>query len=269
MSGVIFRNTLLRNWRSMLYWGIGVALLGSYVIFVLPNVDILEQYASLISSMPPVLMAALGVTDTAQMATPEGFLAVGFFGYIMLVMAAYGVIAGLNVTANEEDRGILDVVLSLPVPRSRVILERFLAYALMIVGILLITALLMTLAVQLNPAMTFDTARMLVGVFNLLPASLTVLAFTTFIGALARSRSLAAGIAAGFVVLSYFIDFLGNAASSTAAAALRVVSLFSYYNGGQIMNTGLQWGNILVLLAAAAVLLIGGVLCFERRDIGL
>jgi ABC-2 type transport system permease protein len=269
VSGVVFTNTLQRNWRSALYWGISVALLGVYVIVVLPNVDVLEQYAGLINSMPPVLLAALGITDTAQIATPEGFLAVGFFGYIMLIMAAYGVIAGLNVTANEEDRGILDVVLSLPISRWRVVIERFLAYTAIIIGILVLTAVLMTLAVQLNPTMNFDTGKMLVGIFNLLPGSLTVLAFTTFIGTLARSRSLAAGIAAGFVALSYFIDFIGNAASSTTASALRVLSFFSYYDGGHIMSTGLQWGNVLVLLAAALVLVVGGIWCFERRDIGL
>jgi ABC-2 type transport system permease protein len=252
-----------------LYWAIGIALLGVYVIIALPNVDVLEQYAGLINNMPPALLAALGITDTAQMATPEGFLAVGFFGYIMLVLAAYGVIAGLNVTANEEDRGILDVVLSLPLPRWRVVLERLLAYAAMIVLMLIVTGALMALSVQANPGMSFDTGKMLVGVVNLLPGSLVVLAFTAFVSTVLRARGTAAAVAAGFVIVSYFIDFIGNAASETAAASLRVLSFFSYYDGGHIMSAGLQWGNVIVLLAAAVVLVVGAIWCFERRDIGV
>jgi ABC-2 type transport system permease protein len=269
VTGVAFRNVLQRNWRQTLYWGLGVALLGVYVIVAIPNVDVLQQYAGLLESMPPVLMAALGVTDLAQVATPEGFLGIGFFGYIMLVMAAYGVIAGLNVTANEEDRGVLDVVLSLPIPRWRLVLERFLAYAVSIVAILVIAALSMWLSAQANPGLNFDGGKLVQGVFNLLPGSLAVLAFTTFAGALLRSRGLAAAVASGFVVVSYFIDFIGNAASETAAATLRVFSFFSYYDGGRIMSTGLQWGNILVLLAATVVLAAAGLWFFERRDIGL
>jgi ABC-2 type transport system permease protein len=269
MTGTVFMNTLRRNWRSALYWGIGVAMLGLYVIVVIPDIDVLEQYAGLINNMPPVLLNALGITDTAQIATPEGFLAVGFFGYIMLVLAAYGVIAGLNVTANDEDRGTLDLVLSLPIPRWRVILERFLAFALIIVFILALTGVSMVVVAQVNNGIAFDTGKIAAGVFNMLPGALMVLAFTTFAGALLHSRGTAAGIAAGFVVLSYFIDFIGNAASETAAATLRVLSFFRYYDGGHIMSTGLQWGNILVLLVAAVVLVVGSVWFFERRDIGL
>ena len=48
--------------------------------------------------------------------------------------------------------------------------------------------------------------------------------------------SVAAAVASGFVVVSYFIEFIGNAASDTAAASLRVFSFFSYYDGGRIMS---------------------------------
>jgi ABC-2 type transport system permease protein len=269
MTGVVFGSVLRHNWKSALYWGIGIALLGVYIIVVIPNVDMLNQYTSLIESMPPMLMAAFGITDAAQMATPKGFLGFGFFGYVMLVLSAYGVIAGLNITANEEDRGILDVVLSLPIPRWRVMLERFLAYALLIVVMLIIAGGSMWLTAQANSGMDFNTGRMFEGIINLLPGTLTVLAATTFVGALLRSRGAAAAAAAGFVIVSYFIDFIGNAASETAAAALRTISYFRYYEGGQIMSTGLQWGNVLVLVVAAVVLLAGGLWFFERRDIGL
>ena len=91
--------------------------------------------------MPPLLLQAFGMTDAAQLATPAGFLDFGFFSYMMLVLAAYAVIAGLSVTANEEDRGIMDVLLSLPIPRWRLVVERFLAYALILVLILVLTFL--------------------------------------------------------------------------------------------------------------------------------
>src|SRR3954466_12868953 len=103
MTGVVFMNTLRRNWLNGLYWAIGIALLGVYIIVVVPNVDMLKQYADLVKTMPPLLLQAFGASASADITTPAGFLGFGFFSYILLVIAAYSVVAGLNVTANEED----------------------------------------------------------------------------------------------------------------------------------------------------------------------
>jgi ABC-type transport system involved in multi-copper enzyme maturation permease subunit len=269
MTGVVFMHTLRRNWLTGLYWASGIALLGVYALVVIPNVDMLKQYAQLIQSMPPLLIQAFGVSDASDIATPSGFLGLAFFSYMMLVFAAYGVIAGLNISANEEDRGILDVTLSLPIPRWRLILERFLAYALIIALILLVTFLCMWGVKLTNSGLDIDAGRMAEGIFNMLPSSLLVLAFTLLAGALLRSRGAAAGAAAAFVIVSYFVDFLGNAASGTAAASLRVLSFFSYYNGGKIMSTGLNWGSVGLLLAVTVLCVAGGLWCFQRRDVGV
>ena len=269
MMGVVFMQTLRRNWLNGLYWAIGIALLGVYIIVVVPNVDMLKQYADLVKTLPPLLLQAFGANQAADIATPSGFLGFGFFSYILLVIAAYSVIAGLNVTANEEDRGIMDVTLSLPIPRWRLVLERFLAYGLILVLILLLTYGSMWAVKQTSPSLNIDMGRLAEGIFNLLPSSLLVLAFTVFAGTLLRSRGAAAGIAAAFVAISYFIDFIGKSASGTAAASLRAISFYSYYNGGSIMTTGLNWSNVIVLLVLSAVLAAAGVWCFERRDIGV
>lgn len=269
MSGVIFWSTLRRSWRTGLYWAIGIALLGVYVIVAIPNVDMLNQYADLVGSMPPVLMQMFGVNDVSTMATPTGFLGFAFFGYSLLVLAAYAVIAGLNVTANEEDRGILDVTLSLPIPRWRLVAERLLAYALIVVLMLTFTYAAMWIVMQGSNGLEIDPTRLLEGVANMLPSTLLVLAFTGLAGTAFRTRGLAAAVATAFVIVSYFVDFLGNVASDTAAGAVRVLSFFSYYDGGDVMNTGLVWGNVILLLVVTAICTVGALWFFERRDISV
>src|SRR5664279_6230367 len=124
MTGVVFMHTLRRNWLTGLYWAIGIAILGAYIIVVIPNVDMLKQYADLVKTLPPLMLQLFGANNAAEIATPAGFLDFGFFSYTLLVMGAYAVVVGLNVTANEEDRGIMDITLSLPIPRWRLVLER-------------------------------------------------------------------------------------------------------------------------------------------------
>jgi ABC-2 type transport system permease protein len=269
MNGVIFMHTLRRNWLAMIYWGIGIGLMGLYVMAVLPGVDYLAEYARLLESMPPILLQAFGAESAADLATVEGFVSFGYFSWIMLVMATYAVLAGLNVTANEEDRGILDVVLSQPIPRWRVIIERFAAYALLIAGIILLGHLGLMIGKLMAPGMVIDMGRVFEASLNMLPSSLLVLAFTVFIATVARSRAAAAAIAAVFVVASYFIDVIGNAASGSLAANLGVVSFFSYYDPTTVMSEGLVWSSVLLVLAVTAVLTFASLWFFERRDIGL
>ncbi len=268
MTGVIFWNTLRRSWRGGLYWGIGIALLGLYALIVIPNVDMLKQYADLVASMPPALMQLFGTSDAASLATPAGFLGFAFFSYTLLILSAYGVIAGLNITANEEDRGILDVTLSLPIPRWRLVAERLLAYTVIVVLMLMLTFVAMWMVLQSNP-MEIGAGRLLEGVVNMLPSTLLVLTFTALAGTALRSRGIAAAVASAFVIVSYFVDFIGNAASDTAASAVRVLSYFNYYNGGTIMSTGLVWGNVILLLVFAALFAAAALWFFQRRDIGV
>jgi ABC-2 type transport system permease protein len=267
MSGAIFFETLRRNWRSTLLWGAGIALMGLYIVVIIPDVKVLKQYGELLKSMPSFLINAMGGGDAAMLATPEGFLAYGFFGWIMLVLAAYGVLAGLNITANEEDRGILDVLLSLPVPRWRVIVEKFLAYTVVIVVMVAMGFFALWLGVQRSTVFTISTAKLLESTFNMVPPTLVVMAFTALAATLARRRSIAAAVAAAYVVASYFIDIVGRSADS--AASLRAISFYSYYDSTGVMQHGLAWGNVGGLLAAMLVMVVGAVWAFQRRDINV
>src|SRR5450631_3015554 len=138
MSGAVFLEQLRRTWRGSLLWSLVVAGMGLYIVLLIPDSKLLKQYGDLLSSMPPFIinMAGGSGADAAFIATPEGFLAFGFFGAVMLVVSGYAVLAGLSLTANDEDRGILDVVLSLPLPRWRLVLEKFAAYTISLLLIL-------------------------------------------------------------------------------------------------------------------------------------
>ena len=254
----------------MLLWGLGIALLGAAQIAVINDVDVLEQMAELLESMPPFVLQLLGTDDVTYLATPEGFLAARYFSLIPLVFAAYAVASGMNVTANEEDRGISDILLSTPVPRSRLLLEKVIAYALMLVVIGLMAFAGLLLTVQTVPGLSeaINAARLFEVSIAILPGALVVLAFTTLAGAVARSRGAALATAAVFVIASFFIDFVGSAASESIAAVVARVSYFSYYNAPDIMRNGILWSNVLLQIGTAVVLIVASLWAYQRRDIG-
>jgi ABC-2 type transport system permease protein len=269
MTGAIFRHTLERNWRAMLLWGIGIGLIGYIQAALLLNVDALQQMADLMETLPPVLIQALGGEDVAALATPEGYLSFRYFGFILVIFTVYALLAGLDVTAAEEDKGIMDVLLSLPLPRWRLVIEKFLAYMLLICGIVILSFIGLWLGVESVPALGVDSMKLLQGSANILPATLLMLAATTLIAALARRRGTAGAAATIFLVGSFFLDFLGNAVSETFINTLSRLSFFTYYGGGDVMQHGLAWGNVALLLATTVILIAGAVWAFERRDIGI
>lgn len=267
MTGVVFTHTLRRNWRQILYWGLGMGLLAWYIMAIIPNVEMLEQMMRLLETMPPALMAAFGSPDIAALTTPDGFMGFAYFTYTGLLMSVWALVAGLNVTAVEEDRGIMDMLLSTPISRAQLVIEKLLAYVVVLVAIIVLSYVCMLLGTTFSLPM--DMGKLLAGSLNMIPAGLTVLGFSAMVGALVRSRSTALVLAVVFVVASYFIDFIGNAASGSAVAALRAVSYYSYYGGSQFASTGIVPGNVLLLTVAGIVLGAISVVLFRRRDIGL
>ncbi len=269
MQGVVFKETLRRHWRGWLFWTIGIVLTATATVFTLPDVSALKDYAKIMASLPPALIQAVGGGDAAFFATPAGYLASQYFGVALVIFAIYGLVLGLKVTTAEEDRGTLDVVLALPIPRRRLVAERLLAYALCAVGLTLLTFLGMWGSLLATPALSIDTGVLFAATINVLPGTLLVLAFTTLAGTVLRRRSTAVTVSIVFVIGSYFVDFLGGAASGSLAASLRVISFFRYYDSTGVMQHGLEWGNIAVLLLATAACVVGALWSFERRDVGI
>lgn len=267
MSGSIFMETLRRNWRAMLYWGIGLGVYGYFISSFVQDANMLKQYSELTKSLPPAMLKFLG-TDSATLATPEGFLGYGFFGYALLIMAVYSILAGLNVTANEEDQGIMDVLLSLPLPRWRIVVEKFLAYALMIVVIIALSFVGLYVGNQAS-AVKVDISHLGAGIINILPGTLLMLAFTMFVAVLFRTKGLATATASFFLIGSYLLNFLGQAATGTAADQIRGISFFYYYDYNNVLVNGLNGGNILLLVVIAALLFGGSIWLFQRRDVGV
>jgi ABC-2 type transport system permease protein len=269
MQGATFNETLRRNWRAALYWAIGMFIYAVYVTVIIQDVDMLQQYAELAKSFKPGILQLLGIgDDLTALATPEGFLGFAFFSWIVLFLAVYAILAGLNITANDEDSGIMDVVLALPLPRRQIVLEKYAAYVLLLVGIVAITFLGLLAGGSVS-AMTLDMGRLFAATLNVLPSLLLVMGFTAWVSVTVRRRSTAVAAASAFVAVSYLVNSLGGMASGTLADALRGLSFFYYYDSRGVLQNGLAWGSI-GLLTLVTLALVGAALWFfQRRDVGV
>ncbi len=269
MPRAIFFETLRRGWRSMIYWGIGIGLIALLNIIAVPDANGMRATAEAISRMPLFVVQMVGGGDLAFLASPAGFLNNQYYAIILVIFGVYAIIMGLNVTANEEDRGIMDVLLSMPVPRWRVVLEKFLASGVLAVGVIVISTGAIFLSLRATPAVHIATRTIIDASLYILPGTLIVLAFTVFVATCARRKSHAAAIAVVFLIASWFIDVLGRTATGSFVHALRAISFYAYYDTADVMQHGLSGVDIAVPLAATLALVGGSLWSFQRKNISV
>ncbi len=268
MTGSVFLETFRQTWKQMAYWGIGLSAMGLLIVLMVPLFD-MQQMRELLESFPPFILALVGVGDELDIfATNEGFVAIGFFGKSALIFAVYPVVMGMRITANDEDAGIMDMVLSLPVERARVVIEKFLAYGVSIIGVVVLIYVGLHLGVVLG-GVELDVARLAEVTFYLIPLMIFVMAATMFIGVIVRRRQLALGLITAFVIVSYMLQTIGTAAEGTVAETIGVVSFLTYYNAGDILSQGFIWPHIAGFALVTAALLAASIYGYERRDIAI
>ena len=259
----IFLKTL-RDYRvAILGWGIGMGL-----VIVSPMASV----ATLINT--PQARAALATlaTQFAWNADPIAADTVGGYatfkiGIFVFLIVVWPLLAGSRMLRGEEDRGSLDVLLSVPRTRARVALEKLAA---MWIALLLIGAITGLIAYGGGVAFKAD--------FNLLGGLLFGLdlaligavfgAVALLISQFTHERGPAAGATGGLLVLFIVLDMVHRVIPNTEWISR--LSPIYYYNLSKplIPSHGASWGGMVVLLVLAAVLSAAAVWLFVRRDAG-
>ncbi len=267
--GAVFMETLRRQFRPTLYWGIGFAAMAFMVLAIIPDAEFFKLYQQVASALGGFFEGFLGA-DAAYAATPEGYVSAEFFSWIIFLLVIYAVIAGIRITITDEEDGNLDLVLSLPLPRWQLIVEQFLAY-IVLIGVICILAFLGLLSGQLAvDALSVSLFRLFEAALNFMPFAIVVLAMTLFLSTVMRRRSMVTRFASILVVGAYILEFFGRMAGEQSIVhQVSKFSFYHYYDPVAVMQFGWQWGNAGLLLLSSVVLVLLAIWFFNRRDIAV
>ena len=268
MNGIVIGNTLRTAWKQILYWGLGLGALGLYIDFIAASPDIISGYADLLKTMPPAVLQAFGASDVALLTTSEGWIVSVFVSEAAIFMSVFAVMAGLNITANDEQSGLMDVILSLPISRAAYMLERWIGYALIGLAIMLVTAVI-TVGGMIGMNIEAPSDVIFASILNLYPSLLLVMTVTSLLASILRRRALAIALSTAFVIVSYLFNAIGAAAGGAAADLMESLSYFSYLNGESFVLGTYDPANTLVVLLAALVGFALSLKMFVSRDIGI
>ena len=266
--GVILSNTLRTSWKQVLYWGLGMGVLGVYIVFISSNSDIIEGYAKLFESLPPALLQAFGASDAALFSTTEGWVVAIFVSEAALILSIQAVAAGLNVAANEEQSGIMDMIMAMPISRTQFIVEKTIAYALILLGIILCCVAFPVLSL-IAFGVDADIGAVAASILNLYPGLLLVTVVTSLLTTILRRRSVAIGLAAAFVIGSYVFNVIGNSASGAIADLMQQLSFFYHASGEAVITGAFEPTGTIGVIVIVVLCFAASISMFNRRDLGL
>ena len=184
--------------------------------------------------------------------------------YAPLVIGALAITGASDATAGEEEDRILALVLAHPIRRSRLVVAKAAAIAMvvLIVAFAVWVGLLAGVAVGGGGISVGHITALAV---QLAFFGLAIGAVALALGAGTGSRSLANAVAAAVAVLGWLVNSFAPLVS--AIDWLKYLSPFYYYAGHDPLTRGVGITGLVVLGLVALALTAAAVVAFDRRDL--
>ena len=266
MKPIVFATSLRTMRRSFLWWSLGIVGMVAMMTAVFPSVRGNEALNRYVQDYPEALKRLFSISGNLDYTSASGYLGTELFSFMVpLLLLIAAIAAGSAAIAGEEDRGTLDLLLSLPITRPRLVLEKYAALVAESVGLGLVLwaslwvgarAVGMEIAVSKLAAATVDAVALAIAYGGV----------ALLLGCATGRRGLAIGLTAAAAVAAYLVNSIAPLVGGLDL--LQKLSPFYHYAIGDPLRAGLAVSHLLVLLAIAAVTAAAAAVAVGRRDLG-
>jgi polyether ionophore transport system permease protein len=259
----IFLKTL-RDYRiAILGWGLGLGLLMYAVVTAVSSLIATPQARADLVSLAG---SFAWIAEPIKIDTAGGY-ATWKYGFTILVLALWPILAGSRMLRGEEERGSMDVLLSLPRARARVALEKLAAMWTALLGMAVLIGLL-TFAGGSRVNADFGLGDALLFGLNLALICGLFGSIALLISQFTQERRAAAGITGGLLALAVIVDMIHRVVPNTDWISR--LSPVYYYNLTKplIPSYGTDPIALLVLVVVSVLLCGAAIWLFARRDVG-
>lgn len=246
--------------NAIIGWGLGLGFLPVVYVGIYPQVaDQMAGFADL------EFYKAMGMS----LGTFSDWVGSILVIMLPLVASIFSVINGTGTLAGEEEDGRLEMIVTLPLPRWKIVSAKAIALSLSTFIIYLIVALASTFVFKsIENQIVTDMAGMdlFYAVIFSWPLVFAMAMISMFLAAFCANRRVAGVISATLLIISYFGSNL--AASTSAIKPFEPFFLFTYLDASsKAVMEGQQFGDVMVLLGIGLVSFILTLVFFERRNL--
>ena len=270
MNLVLLRMTLRLSRWAIVGWISFLVLYSFLIIWIYPLLAENEGMALYLQSMPEEVLNSIGLTPeivddlfAEGGFSFEGWLATEYLAWWPIMVGIYAFMFCSGIVAREAERGTMELLLSQPVSRSRIVSSKLLGFLVIIAMIIAGSLIGIILSLPLVDVgldlwrvfLVLAQAGMLVGV---------IATYSTLVSSLVMDPRKAMTISGGLMAFSYILNLLAPALSGMDWI-LRF-SLFSYFKPFEIMlhgNFSLQ--TVAVYLILIIVFFVTSLIVIERQ----
>ncbi len=215
----------------------------------------------------PFIKTALG-GNYLQAGNTEGLITIGYkHPFVLFLYMFFAVSVPTGLLTGEVQRGTMELILSRQIPKLHVYICAGLITVLGMFALVMVMFLGTVTSLHI-----YDFGKPIaLGMFFRIAIDGGLFASTT--GAIAllfasifASRSIASGIAVGFLVINYFISIISE--WWPRLSFLKGATLFKYVSGPEIM-TGWPFKTMSVLAVIFLISVVSGAIIWKRRDLPL
>ena len=250
---------------TTLLFGLFLFVCAYIIVTIFPSITKIQMAQDYIESLPAFMKAFLG-QEIIDFATLEGFLTVEYFNTTWLfVMGVFSCLFTGALVAEETEKKTLEIVLSVPVTRTRFIVGKFAGFLTLLAFLSAISFLGIYLGVlQIGEKMD---QRLMVYIF--LSGTIciaTIGGIGLFLSCLFNEQRRAVGA----TITVFFSLYIFNLISLLLEQypALKYFSLFQYYDASKIFKQqGIAWPDMAIPLGVFSVLFGASIVAFRRKEI--
>lgn len=253
----VFTKAIRDGFIAMTIAGLVLILFLFYAMAVYSDIDL-----SFYTDLPEGMRELMGIPDGADAASLSYNVMLGFAG--ALTLAALAISMGSATIAGEERNGTLGLLLANPKSRTHVLVSKTAAMVLLTFAATTVwwaAGYVVPAVLDVEIGQTHVGALMLHLAVNAMFYGFLAIA----VGAWTGNRSLASGVAAGVMILSYFavgllplVEGMENGAKAFP---------WYYFDGSDPLVNGTRRGHLGVLLAGCVLFGVVALVGVNRRDL--
>lgn len=258
----ILRHEIRQGRNSLIIWAAVIALMLGVCILIYPEMgEQMDELSGAFANMGG-FSAAFGM-DKINFGEFMGFFSVECGNVLGLGGAFFAALIGISALAKEEKEHTAEFLLTHPVSRTKVVLQKWISVLVQIV-ILNLAAVAVTVITMQMIGESADIKPMVLMFFAYLIMQVETAAVCFGISAFIGGGGLGLGL--GLAALFYFLNIIANL--TEGAKFLKYITPFGYTDGADIIANGrIETGY----LAAGIVITIAGIVAafvkYRRKDI--
>ena len=261
---ILFRHEMKRGRLAFLIWTLGIASMIIVCMVLYPEMkQQMDEVTEMFSNMGG-FTAAFGM-DQVNFGEVMGFYAVECGNILGLGGAFYAALLGIMALSKEEKEHTAEFLLTHPVSRLQIVVEKWLAC---IVQLLLMNGIIVAISVASFTAIGEDMEGKAFVILHLafLVMQLEIMSVCFGISSFIRGSGMGAGI--GLATVLYFLNIIRNI--SEKAEGLKYVTPFAYADASDIVADVAVDEKLLMLGVLYGVIgVLAALIYYRKKDISV